>query len=118
VAQKRRRNPLTIRLPDDERAELEDRAHRAGLSVSGYFRTAVLEVPRPRVQRRSPTADERLLSQIMVRLGKVGSNANQLAHHANLGDWPDRPAIEEMRRDIREMRDLLFWAFGKTPPGD
>jgi hypothetical protein len=119
VARKPRPNPLTIRLPDDERAELEARADRAGLSVSGYFRSAVLDAPWPRVTRR-PTVDQQLLARILDALGHshIGSNVNQLAKIANAGSWPDSRLLKQACDDIRMIRDMLIRALGFTPPDD
>jgi hypothetical protein len=117
VARKPRPPPLSIRLPPDERAELEARADRAGLSVSGYFRSAVLDAPRPRLTRR-PSVVEQELGKLMGAVGKIGSNVNQLAHQANLGSWPDSRLVAQACADIRTMRNLLFRALGFTPPDD
>jgi hypothetical protein len=95
----------------------QGRADRAGLSIGGYFRAAVFEKPPPRQSRR-PSADQQLLGRILVALGRIGSNANQLAHQANLGSWPDSRLIAQACADIRTSRDLLFRALGFTPPDD
>jgi hypothetical protein len=116
VARRRRPPPLSIRLPPEERAELEARADRAGLSVSGYFRSAVLDTPRPRVTRR-PSADRQELARLLGEAGRIGSNINQLAHQANLGSWPDSRLLAEACADIRSIRDMLIRALGVTPPG-
>jgi hypothetical protein len=115
VARKPRPNPLTIRLPDDERADLKARAKGEGLSVSGYFRLVAFNTPR---RSRSPAADQQLLAQILVAFGqsRISGNINQLAHQANLGSWPDSRIIEQIRDDIRMIRDTLLRALGREPP--
>lgn len=105
--------PLSIRLPDDERAELKARATRAGLSVSGYFRVVAFNIPR---RSRNPSASEQELAKINTALGKIGGNLNQLAHQANLGSWPDSRIIEQMRDDLRAMRFVVAAALGASPP--
>jgi hypothetical protein len=117
VARKPRPNPLTIRLPDDERAELKARAKGEGLSVSGYFRLVAFNTPR---RSRRPAADQELLAQILVALGRshLGSNINQLAHQAHLGSWPDSRLIAQGCDDIRIIQDTLMLALGVTPPPD
>ena len=91
MARNPRPPPLSIRLPDDERAELKARAEREGLSVSGYFRTVAFNTPR---RSRRPSANDQLLAKLMAAMGKIGSNVNQLAHQAHLGSWPDSRAID------------------------
>ncbi len=109
--------PLTVRLSPAERADLASRAERAGLSVGGYFRAAVLASPLPRSSRRPP-ADATELARLLAAVGKIGSNVNQLAYVANTGGWPDSRAIAEAATDIRWMRDTLMLALGVKPTGD
>jgi hypothetical protein len=113
VARKRRPPPLSIRLPDDERAELKARAKGEGLSVSGYFRIVAFNIPR---RSRRPSVNEEELGKINTALGKIGGNLNQLAHQAHLGSWPDSSVIEQMRDDLRAMRFVVAEALGATPP--
>lgn len=115
MARKRRRPPLSIRLPDDERDELKARAKGRGLSVSGYFRLVAFRTP-PRDRR--PAADLELLAQILVTFGKssIPSNINQLAYKANVGSWPESAAINAACEDVRVIRDTLLLALGVTPP--
>ena len=109
--------PFSVRLSPEERAELDSRADRAGLSVGGYFRAAVFDKPPPRQSRR-PTADQQLLAQILASFGKIGSNINQLTHQAHLGSWPDSRLLKQACDDIRMIRDMLIRALGLTPPDD
>jgi hypothetical protein len=117
VARKRRPNPLTIRLPDDERDDLKARAKGEGLSVSGYFRLVAFGTPR---RDRRPAADLELLAQILVTFGqsRIAANVNQLAYKANTGSWPESAAINAACEDIRIIRNTLISALGRTPPGD
>lgn len=115
----RRPSPFPIRLTDEERAEAEARAERAGLSLGGYFKAAALDSEPPRRRRsRHPSPDMVILSRLMAANGRIGNNVNQLAFHANCGSWPDRFAIEEAAADIRWIRDTLMEALGITPPAD
>lgn len=108
--------PLSIRLSPDERADLARRAERAGLSVGGYFRMAVLDAPLPRVARRIGP-DRAELARVLAAVGKIGSNVNQLAYVANTGGWPDSRLIAEAAADIHWMRHHLMLALGVTPSG-
>jgi Bacterial mobilisation protein (MobC) len=113
VARKPRQPPLSIRLPTPERDDLKARAKRAGLSVSGYFRTVAFNTPR---QSRRPSVNEQELARLVSAMGKIGSNVNQLARVANAGSWPDSRAINDACADIRWIRDTLMLALGVTPP--
>lgn len=115
----RRPSPFPIRLTDEERAEAEARAARAGLSLGGFFKAAALDSAPPRKHPvRQPSPDRAMLGQLVAQTGKIGSNVNQLARQANCGSWPDQFAIEEAAADIRWMRDALMTALGITPPAD
>ena len=104
--------PLSIRLTPEERADLARRAEKAGLSLGGYFRAAVLDAPVP--QRHWADAAE--LARLFAAIGKIGSNVNQLAYVANTGGWPDSRVIAEAVADVQWMRRRLTLALGKTPP--
>jgi hypothetical protein len=117
VARKPRPSPFTVRLSPEQRAELESRADRAGLSIGGYFTSAVFDTPPPRQSRR-PSVVEQELAKLMGAIGRIGSNVNQLTHQAHLGSWPDSRLLKQACDDIRMMRDTLIRAFGMTPPDD
>jgi Bacterial mobilisation protein (MobC) len=117
VAQKPRRPPFSIRLSDAQRADIDSRADRAGLSAGGYAISTIFNTPPPRQSRR-PTTDQQLLAQILTAFGKIGSNINQLARVANAGSWPDSRLLKQACDDIRMIRDMLIRALGLTPPDD
>ena len=102
-------------MSDDERAEAEARAERAGLSLGGFFKAAALDTPAPR-QVRHPSVDRVELARLMGAIGKIGSNVNQLAHQANMGSWPDARMLQDACSDIHWMRDAVMQALGISPP--
>lgn len=108
---RKRRHQISVRFEPREYAELIHRADKAGLSVAGYFRSAVLQTPPPRQSRRPPV-DKIELAKVLGALGKIGSNVNQLARVANAGSWPEAGAIYEAQADIRTMRLTLMEALG------
>lgn len=84
-SEKRQRGaPVSVRLSDEERAEVKRRATAAGLSVGSYLRLAGLDAAGIRA-RRAPTVNAELLAQAVAALNKVGSNLNQIAHILNAG---------------------------------
>lgn len=84
-----------------ERAEIEDAAERAGLTVGSYVRAMVLKKVRtaPTVK---PSFDKVLLTKILGDLGKVGSNLNQIARNLNEG------ALVSLGRIGRAIDDVSF----------
>lgn len=76
---------VNIRLSADEAAKLDDLLEQAGVSAAGYMKAATFNRPlsnaRPRLD-----VDATLLRQILGQLGKLGSNANQIARAANMAN--------------------------------
>jgi hypothetical protein len=119
VARKRRPNPFTIRLTPELRARGNTLAAEAELSLSSLFISALFGTPPP-PQSRRPHPDRQLLAQLLAAFGRsnIANNINQLSKAAHEGSWPDSRLIAQACADIRMMRDLLFRALGRTPPGD
>jgi len=111
---RQRQNVVRVRLNDTERSEILERADRAGLSVAGYLRTAVLDQPAPRQSRRPPV-NKQELAQVLAAIGKLGSNVNQMARVANSGGWPDGDKIDYAAFAIHDMRIMLMSALGVQP---
>jgi hypothetical protein len=105
---------LTIRLSDDERAQIDAAASRAELASGSYARNVLLGAPTPRQVRR-PAVERGELARILGELGKIGSNINQIAHAANLGDAVPRRRIELALEDLTIMKDALLKALGREP---
>ena len=115
-SEKRKRTKTkSIRFTPEELAQVEAMAERAGLTVGGWLRLAVLDAPPPRQSRR-PVAEKELLSLILRHLGKIGSNVNQLARTANHGTTPDIDELREACFAVTESRDMLMVALGMVEP--
>jgi hypothetical protein len=84
---RKRTTPFSIRFSDEERARVEARA--GAMPVGAYIKSVVLseDAPRYRKRRAMPEADQRLLAEILARLGasRSASNLNQIAKHLNQG---------------------------------
>ncbi len=102
---------ISARVSDEEWSSLDRKAAEAGLTLSDYLRAAALSCPPLRRQRR-PRPDTVLLSDILAHLGRIGSNVNQLAHHANAGGIPSTDALNGAQCDIRRARDAVLDALG------
>ena len=109
-----RPSPFTVRLTGEERAELERRAERAGLSLGGYFKSAAFNTPPP-PQSRRPPADRTELAKLLAAIGRIGNNINQLARVANAGSWPESKELGKACTDIKSIRTALMTALGVDP---
>ena len=74
-----------------------------------------MNTPPPAARR--PSVDTQAVAQLLGQLGKIGSNINQLAKHANAGrpiDAMDN-SIEDALRDLSELRIACLQALGCEP---
>jgi hypothetical protein len=105
----------------EERAEIEARAEKAGLTVSGYLRALVFgaDTPQPRAAKRA-TVQAETLQRILAELGKTGGNLNQIARRVNQNLGFDAPIFAELSAELRYAVRALLAALGKEPadPGD
>ena len=117
---KRRRKtfPVTMRLTEDERAQLEEMA--AGMTLSAYIRACLFASEERRRKRRpeSVVADKKAIAEALALLGqsRIANNLNQLAYQANVGALviEDREAamIAEAYDHVLSLRTLLVAALG------
>ncbi len=103
--------PFSVRLSDDERRELVRRAEAAGLSIGGYWKSAVFNLPPPRKSRR-PRTDTVELAKLLGSLGRVGSNINQLARILNTNGSVEIPELEKALKDLADMRAAVMHVLG------
>ena len=97
-------SPVTLRLTEDERVQLEEDA--GGSSLSAHIRECMFG---GRVARRVvPAVDRVLLARILAQLGgsRMANNLNQIAHHANCGSLIMEEATEE---EINEACAHIAW---------
>ena len=73
---------LPFRVTEVERAKIEDRADRAGLTPGSYIRARALQRPVTLTTRRPPI-DKADLARLLGLLGLAGSNINQVARQLN-----------------------------------
>lgn len=105
---------LTIRFTPDERAAVDQKAERAGLTSGSYARQELLDAPAPRQVRRPPV-ERKELARLLGELGHVGSNLNQIARIANAGDGVDGVALAEALGGLGTLRDAILEALGRSP---
>lgn len=122
-AKRQRTKIIQIRCTAHERDKAARLADRAGLSLGAFARAAMLGDSGPRAQRRPP-ADHKALRQILGHLGKLGSNANQIARALNAalldGDGRTRTSAADaavaayagIRDEYLHIRNAIFQALG------
>jgi hypothetical protein len=114
-SEKRARNRhITIRLTEAERAAIDERAERAGLTTGSHARQLLLGAPAPRQVRRPPV-ERVLLAKLLGQLGKAGGNLNQIARALNRGRDLYGDAFLEATGSLRDIRNALLEALGRTP---
>ena len=118
---KPRTRPFCIRLTDEEKDLLSDRAGKLPLGV--YVRGLILasdeQAPRRRYRKpRTPVKDHEALARVLSALGqsRIANNLNQLAKAVNIGVLPVSPETEqdigEACSAVRAMREALIVALG------
>ncbi|MGE0280736.1 MAG: plasmid mobilization relaxosome protein MobC [Rhizobiaceae bacterium] len=114
----RKTSPVTLRLTEAERQQLEDMA--AGMTLSTYIRACLFAKEERRRKRRpkSTVADKKAIAEALALLGqsRIANNLNQLAYQANIGalaiEDRERAKIEEAYGYVLSMRALLVSALG------
>jgi hypothetical protein len=109
---------LRIRVTPEERRALDVAAKRAGVGPCSFARVAVmaalqLQPTPPPTRRRQPTEAARSLSKFLGELGRIASNLNQCARHANSGLGVDHTIIEEVKSELCRLREAII-ATGKS----
>ena len=115
--------PFSLRLSDEQRAQLEKAA--AGMSLGEYVRSRLFngDVPVRRTRCKFPVKDHQTLGQLLGQLGRsrLSNNLNQLAKASNSGSLPLTPETEAALRracaEIHQMRQDLISALGLDAGG-
>ena len=116
--QRKTPSPITFRVSDDERAQLQILAGAS--SVSAYIRRCVFhgDIP-PNIRTRQPLIkDQQAIAKLLGLLGetRIANNLNQIAHHANMDKLEVNDTvlsqIEEAYQHVQSMRAALIKALG------
>jgi hypothetical protein len=95
---------ITFRVTPEQRAQGEEKAARAGLSLSAYSRAAFLgDTVRIVVRKGAPP-------EVILQLRYMGNNVKQVLHEARLGNFPphvEAKAAEALDIINAELRALL-----------
>lgn len=88
-------------LSEEEKAKIQEKANKAGISMSEYIRRCALSRKIPQY------GDVAVLREISAELGKIGSNLNQIAHHLNAGDSV-YSVYYDLLEVIKDWNDMRF----------
>jgi hypothetical protein len=90
---------LYVRLRDEDRLLLRERATARGMAVAAYVSVLV----RSHLRNLAPLPKEELLTlkRSVAELGAIGRNLNQIAKAANQGGKPSGPEREGLRAMLR-----------------
>lgn len=92
---------MSMRISAEDKAQIEEKARKTGLTTSEYMRRCALG-------RKLPCyGDTTLLEEYSMQLGKIGSNLNQIAKYLN-GGGGFYSVSYEVKEAIRELLDLKF----------
>lgn len=108
---------ITFRVSDEEFAQYQEKATRAGLAVGAFARAAGLSDAGPRARRRRPV-EHTALVQLMAAMNRVGNNLNQIARNTNLGLDIDVPELRDALHQYGAIIDAIYKALGMEPAGD
>lgn len=115
ASKKKGHSPFSVRLSEEERKYLEQRAGNRPLGA--YIRDQLLgEKAQKRRKLRKPTLEDGQYAALLAALGqsRLSSNLNQLAKHANTGTLDVSGDTEQQLQDacaaVLAMREALFVA--------
>jgi len=106
---------ITIRLSNEEKEILQQKADALGLKLNKLARLKLINVDVVKTNKIVSVNWEyyEQLGKINFQLGKIGTNINQLAHNANLSMQMGSPMraeikkLNEMSAVIKEARSLI-----------
>ena len=102
---KNRTERMNLRLTPEELARLKQDADIAAVELSTFARARIMDGPVPRRARRK-SVDHEKLATVLVALGKLGTNLNQLAKVANAtGDLTHFRNVKLLKNRLEEIRD-------------
>ena len=117
--EKQREHPITWRPPEKLRNEFYRLAKASGLSTNAFITKAVFYTYHPpgqdgKAPNTKPRIDPKDAARLLEHIGKIGSNINQIAKHANAGKYMVN-SVEAACTDIIEMRAAVLEFLGKKP---
>lgn len=92
---------MEMRISKEDKALIEQKAKKAGITTSEFIRRSALG-------RRLPNyGDTTILQEYSMQLGKIGSNLNQIAKHLNSGG-SYYSVYSDVKEAVKELLNLKF----------
>ena len=114
-SEKRKRAPIIgFRATDEERAQIEAAAQRAGLTVGSYVRSRALAAPTTRAVRRPPVETAQL-AQLLGLLGALGGAVQAIAQKQAGAEGIPPAEVQATLAAFREAAAAILQALGKRP---
>jgi hypothetical protein len=111
----RKRAPIIgFRAKEEERAQIEAAASKAGLTVGSYVRSCALKKPTTRAVRR-PSVETAELARLLGHLGLVGGMVQQFASLPETGASLLPGALDETLHEFRQAARAILLTLGKRP---
>jgi mobilization protein NikA len=112
-SEKRKRSPIIgFRASDEERAQIEAAAERAGLTVGSYVRSRALAKPTTRAVRRPPVETVQL-AHLLGMMGAVGGTIRGLAEKHGGAEGIPPVELQHTLAAFREAAAAILQALGK-----
>jgi len=109
----RKRGPkINFRVTDDEQAQVQANADRAGLTVGSYARSRTLKQPTTRAVRRAPVETAQL-AQLLGLLGAAGGELQRLARTVNEKEHTTGDELKAAIADFRAAASAILRTLGK-----
>ena len=90
---------ISIRLNDDEKEKLELNASLAGLKISSYIRSVLINT-KPPIHKFDKT--------MVIQVAKIGNNLNQIVKHVNIGKAIDSVVLRQIIDVNKKLDDLML----------
>lgn len=106
----KRSSALRVRLTEEEHAAITAAAAAVGLGICSFARMVVVKAAgrNPAPAPRRPDEHAIMLARWTGQLGKVGALVNQLARDHNVGFDVSGLDVEEVRKELRQLREAIL----------
>jgi hypothetical protein len=111
---RKRAGIIGFRASDDERAQIEAAAQRAGLTPSSYIRSRAVSKPTTRAVRRPPV-EMAQLAQLLGLLGALGGTVQALVQKHGGAEGVPAAEVQETLAAFRGAAEAILRTMGKRP---
>ena len=95
-----------VRLDMENFLKVEEAAMAAGLSISGYIRTALTH--RKITIKEEIVVEVPVIKELIAALGKIGANLNRIAHHFSAGGVLSQQMYRETMKVYADLYAVKF----------